>query len=573
MNSVWGARPVPMKLNNSKASLYFHTLRRLKWSQIWYRVRKKAGIPCGIGAGVNAQPDWVRSIRPVAELDFDPVFLARFNTAELMKNQVTFLHSSVDMNWDGKWEVEEKSALWNYNLHYFEYLFPLLNAFMQEGDDRYLEKTVRIIRSWIRNNPQSAGGPGWAPYTIDLRLTNWLSFYSFAESNLSEDFKAEMRQSMAEQYSYLSRHVEKDILGNHYFEDLKTLALCAVFFMDWKMLKAASAALLEECREEILADGMHFELSPMYHRIILEGLIKVYAALAESGNSSVGRGEQRISERTKSGSYARSLREDGRENRLELSETLQEIERYIQKMLDAAWSLEESLHRIPLFNDCGDNVAKSLSALVAATEACLGIRPVFKSAFPDAGFYIFRNRSWKLIVDAGQPGPTYIPGHAHCDALSFELYKDGEPVITNCGTYAYQSELRSQFRSTAFHNTVMINHEEQSQCWGAFRMAGRSSVRVLDHGNDYIRAEMTDYTGRKSRRTIVMGDTLKVIDESKGNTLTGFIHPLKDIEIDYQCESVEDKEQMYAPEYGAFKEITAQSYSGRDKIGITVRLD
>ena len=523
---------------------------------------------------MNAQPDSVRSIRPVAELDFDPVFLARFNTAELMKNQVTFLHGSADMNWDGKWELEEKSALWNYNLHYFEYLFPLLDAFRQEGDDRYLEKTVIIIRSWIRNNPQSAGGPGWAPYTLDLRLTNWLSFYSFAENDLPEDFKSEMRQSMADQYSYLSRHVEKDILGNHYFEDLKTLVLCAVFFKDRKMLEAASAAFLEECREEILADGMHFELSPMYHRIILEGLIKVHAALTEFGVSTPDNGEcPGASGGKKSTFYGTATSEDISQKWPALSGTADEIGCYIQKMLDAAWSMEESLDRIPLFNDSGDNVAKSLSALMAAAEARLGIRPLFKSAFPDAGFYIFRNRSWKLIVDAGQPGPSYIPGHAHCDALSFELYKDGEPVLTNCGTYAYQSELRSQFRSTAFHNTVMINHEEQSQCWGAFRMAGRSSVRVLDHGKDYIRAEMTDYTGRKSRRTIVMGDTLKVIDESKGNILTGFIHPLKDIEVEFQCESVEEKEQMYAPDYGAFKEITAQSYSGRDKIGITVRLD
>ena len=43
-----------------------------------------------------------------------------------------------------------------------------------------------------------------------------------------------------------------------------------------------------------------------------------------------------------------------------------------------------------------------------------------------SGFYIFKQNDWKLIVDAGQPGPAYIPGHAHCDAMSFELFKAGE---------------------------------------------------------------------------------------------------------------------------------------------------
>lgn len=37
-----------------------------------------------------------------------------------------------------------------------------------------------------------------------------------------------------------------------------------------------------------------------------------------------------------------------------------EVDGYLQPMLDAAWSLEEGLDRIPLFNDAGNNVAKSL---------------------------------------------------------------------------------------------------------------------------------------------------------------------------------------------------------------------
>ena len=66
-----------------------------------------------------------------------------------------------------------------------------------------------------------------------------------------------------------------------------------------------------------------------------------------------------------------------------------------------------------------------------------------KSRFVDSGFYIFKQNDWKLIVDAGQPGPAYIPGHAHCDTMSFELFRAGKPVIVNCGTYAYQCKERS----------------------------------------------------------------------------------------------------------------------------------
>ena len=524
-----------MKLMDSKAGLYIRTLRYMKCSQVYRRIMKKAGFGCGTGVRVQADLEKYHPVGTVEELDLDKEFLKRFSVRDLMNDRFSFLHSEAERN--GSWEIRERSALWNYNLHYFEYLFPLLAEFRKAGGVRYLEKAVFLIKSWIRRNPKKAGGPGWEPYTIDLRLVNWLSFYSMAEKELPDDFRRMMRSSILEQYKFLSRHLEKDILGNHYFEDLKTLILCAVFFEDRRMLERVYPAFLKECKEEILGDGMHFELSPMYHRIILEGVIKAYAALKEYGYPA------------------------------------EELTSFIRSMSDASWSMEESLNRIPLFNDCGDNVAKSLKGLLAAAKKHAGIIPRFRSAFPDAGFYIFRRDGWKLIVDAGAPGPSYIPGHAHCDALSFELYRDGEPVITNCGTFAYQSELRGSFRNTSSHNTVMVNGTEQSQCWGIFRMAGRSKVRVIDAGKDHIRAEMTDHKGQKVHRTIKFGRKLTVTDESPGNKLTGFVHWLQEIPAVYRCDSKKKIEHLYAPEYGCCKAITASEYSGTGKIGIVVRLE
>ena len=162
-----------------------------------------------------------------------------------------------------------------------------------------------------------------------------------------------------------------------------------MFFNNIPVLNASLKAFRKECKEEILSDGMHFELSLMYHKLILEGMIRVAVALRERGKPDA------------------------------------EIEHYLQPMLDVAWSFEEGLERVPLFNDSGNNVAKSLQALVTAGKKQFGIQPVYKAKFENSGFYIFKKDDWKLIVDAGQPGPAYIPGHAHCDAGSFELFKAG----------------------------------------------------------------------------------------------------------------------------------------------------
>ena len=521
----------------TKLELYANTVKSMKVSQIYYRIRKKFKIDCSIGCVVSSDVGHINPIATVVELDFDPIFLGRFSADEIIANKITFLHNSKDFFWDQKWHFDDQSTLWNFNLHYFEYLFPLLDAYRKTGDRKYLDKSTEIINYWIDRNPQKDGGEGWSPYTVDLRLTNWLSYYSYVNRVLEDTFKEKLIRSIHEQYKFLSRHLEKDILGNHYFEDLKALVLCALFFDDIPVLEVALREFRKECREEILTDGMHFELSPMYHKLILEGIIRVAVALRDR-------------------------------NRADM-----EVEQYLQPMLDAAWSLEEGLERLPLFNDSGNNVAKSLQSLVDAGEVYFNIQPVYKSKFDSSGYYIFKKNDWKLIVDAGQPGPSYIPGHAHCDAGSFELFKAGKPVIVNCGTYAYQCEERNFFRSTAAHNTVMINDTEQSQCWGAFRMARRCHTRVLNVTDQILEMEVVDQKGQKVRRLIELADEmLQVSDFAEGCELTSFLHMLEPMPISTDVEE-QVAPQLYSVDYGEKRRIDGRMLIGKNHIKYSVLLE
>lgn len=521
-----------------RVSLYYHTVKNMKPSQVLNRLRIKLGRGCSLGVAPTNNFKNTQKVESPERLDFDPVFIARFPVEELMENKITILHSRKDFDWKSRWEFDDKSALWNFNLHYFEYLFSLINAWRDTGDKKYLDKTVKMISGWIDSNPEGMN-PAWSSYPTALRVVTWISWYGYVSEVINEDFRQKFLSSLHAQFAYLANHLEKDILGNHYYEDLKSLVIAALFFKDDSVLEKALVDFKAECKEEILADGMHFELSPMYHKIIFEGMLRVAVALRGAG------------------------RKDS------------EIESYLQPMLDVAYSFEEGLERVPLFNDGGNNVAKSLGALVVTAET-LGYKPNFKGQLKDSGFYIFKKtidgHNWKLIVDAGQPGPQYIPGHAHCDAMSFELFCNGKPIVANCGTYAYQCKERTFFRSTAAHNTVMVEGTEQSQCWGAFRLAKRSSTKVLDVTNDSITMEMTDQKGQKVRRTITLSGLITISDKADGHKLTSFIHDIGNLNAITTEATSEEEINPYAVDYGRKTVISTLKITSENHIDLHIDL-
>jgi hypothetical protein len=70
-----------------------------------------------------------------------------------------------------------------------------------------------------------------------------------------------------------------------------------------------------------------------------------------------------------------------------------------------------------------------------------------------------------MIVDGLNPDSKAPSGHRHNSRLSFELYAGDKTFIVDPGTYLYtpDPEKRNLFRSTAYHNTVVVDQEEQNR--------------------------------------------------------------------------------------------------------------
>lgn len=87
-----------------------------------------------------------------------------------------------------------------------------------------------------------------------------------------------VRDSIYQQAHYLANHLELDPGGNHLLENLRALAIAAVF-LETKMLNAWLNTIEPLFRRELpiqcLDSGEHFERAPAYHSIVLELLREV----------------------------------------------------------------------------------------------------------------------------------------------------------------------------------------------------------------------------------------------------------------------------------------------------------
>ena len=72
---------------------------------------------------------------------------------------------------------------------------------------------------------------------------------------------------------FLSKNFEYHLMGNHLLENAFALLFSAYFFNNKDFYDQASSVLEKELHEQILIDGGHFELSPMYHQHILKRML------------------------------------------------------------------------------------------------------------------------------------------------------------------------------------------------------------------------------------------------------------------------------------------------------------
>lgn len=400
-------------------------------------------------------------------------------------HEFRFLNHQAKVSEPADWDKQSLSKLWRYNLHYFDDLSA------PNAAERRTWHT-ELIQRWITENPPGQG-TGWEPYPTSLRIVNWMKWVLQGNEPV-----AGMTDSLATQVRWLKKRMEYHLLGNHLLANAKALVWVGLFFegneaQDW--YETGTKLLSKELHEQVLADGGHFERSPMYHLIVLEDVLDLINIHAVYGRPCAQDWKERASRML---AWGRVMRHPDGE---------------IPFFNDAAWGVAPTPRQI-------DDYARLLDILVQ-TE-----RQGHVVHLDHSGYVRLACGSALVVADVGPLGPDYLPGHAHADTLSFELSLNERRILVNAGTSTYEpGKLRTWQRSTPAHNTLCCDNLDSSEMWGAFRVARRAGAVVEDlrtEHNAYVLTAAHDGYRRlpgkpMHRRTWQLTDKgLRVVDELTG---------------------------------------------------------
>jgi len=469
-------------------SRYFHTVRHLRPIQIAGRLRLALPKP----RPDLRPPPAVRAMQgPYAlPIEGEPSLVGADTFCLL--NEERRCRDAAD------WQPRDASDLWTYHLHYFDDL----NA---HGAQARADWHRQLLSRWVLENPPPEG-PGWDPYPISRRVVNWVKW-----ALRGQPLTPACQGSLAVQTRWLLRRLEHHLLGNHLLVNAKALIHAGLYFDGAeadRWYRRGMAILEGQLRAQILADGAHFELSPMYHALALEDLLDLSNILRAFGRAVPPQWPSLVA-RMRTWLAAMS-HPDGE----------------LAFFNDAAWgvaptarSLDEYAQRLDL------PPAEPADAPLAVLAASGYVRAALGTAC--------------LICDCASVGPDYLPGHAHADTLSFELSLGRQRVFVNSGTSQYGADAeRQRQRGTRAHNTVTINGLDSSEVWAGFRVArrARGTLRRASAAGDavFIEGSHDGYrrlVGRNEhiRCWTLTAGSLRIDDRVTGRFATAesrlFLHP------------------------------------------------
>ena len=378
----------------------------------------------------------------------------------------------------------DKKIVWELNRH--QYFTTLGQAYLLTKDERYAETFVAHLESWMDRNPPKRGINWASSLEIAFRSISWLwALYFFRDSPALNPrlflrilkflyLNARHLETYLSTYFSPNTHLTGEALGLFY------LGLLLPEFREasrWR--ETGKRILLEQLPIHILPDGVYFEQSSYYHRYTADFYIHFLILSRANGQPLAPEVTKKLSSLLDHLLYI--TRPDGTTPFFGDDDggRLIMLDNNAANEFRASLSTGAALLRRPDYKFIAEHIGAETLWLLGADavnelDGMAAVEPAAKSiAFQSGGYYVMRD-GWTrkanyLLFDCGPHGQSNC-GHAHADALSFELATNGKTVLVDPGTYTYtgSTELRDWFRSSQAHNTLTIDGYSSSLPAGPF---------------------------------------------------------------------------------------------------------
>lgn len=409
--------------------------------------------------------------------------------------------------------VGDSKVVWELNRH--QWVVRLAQAWTLTGDERYGNAAMAAIDSWLDANPPGIGVNWASSLEVSYRLISWSWTLLLLRDLPSMDGQWVMKvlAAIAVHAAHVKRylsyyfspntHLTGEALGLFYAG-----VLCREFSDAPRWRELGARILLTESRHQIFSDGVYFEQSTCYQRYTIDiylhflllasrNDISVPPALVETMRRMV---DFLLSVRQPNGAIpaigdadggallplTRRAAGDGR--------GIFAVAAAVFNRPDLAWAAEGLAPEVSWL--LGSVGVRAFDAQQASSPGGPASR-----VFPAGGYAVMRS-AWgkdahQMIVDVGPLGCHVSGGHGHADLLSVQCSVFGEPCLVDAGNYCYtpEAEWREFFRSTAAHNTIVVDGQSQSETAGPFGWRSRPRVRLREwHSTpelDFLDAEHT----------------------------------------------------------------------------------
>jgi hypothetical protein len=368
-----------------------------------------------------------------------------------------------------------------WELNRLHHLVELGRAYALTRDEHYAEEFTVQIANWYDQNPPRFGINWAVAMEAGIRAVNIIAALELFRSStaVSDRVIAMILKLLLSHGRFIRSNLERSRFGssNHYLGDLIGLLAIGAAVPELepgrRWLKFAAKEIRREINDQVLSDGVDYEGSVAYHRLVVE-MFSLALMLCEGAglprDPQYRRRLRAMLEFTRSylkpdgTAPAIGDSDDGRVLKFTEKDPLDH--RYLlplgailledRQLLNASAFEEETIWWLGA--KAGESFPREPGPKVVHLQA-IQAGTVESAAFAEAQIFIQRSGDLYAIVDCGDHGLKGNGSHAHSDALSFELYAHGSTFLRDPGTYVYSASARRRnlFRSTPYHNTVRVD--------------------------------------------------------------------------------------------------------------------